>query len=170
MFREHSDKEWEEMNTVAALLPDVEIDTKTEVEDETGLYEGDVVLLTVTLTRANVTALVPDAAVAPAPAPASASASASTTSATASTTSEPSAADKKDAKDENGSASASTSESASADATTNKAAEEEDSEDEEDDEKIFALAQRPDKKKGKPFTSFFPVCVFAPCASTPIVM
>lgn len=42
-----SAEEWKHVTTVTNLLPAVKLDYKYEVEDEKGLYEGDIVLLTV---------------------------------------------------------------------------------------------------------------------------
>jgi len=48
---ELSQQQWKEMREVAELIPDVEMEHHYEVEDEEGLYEGDLVTLHVKLDR-----------------------------------------------------------------------------------------------------------------------
>ena len=50
-----SDEEREEVNRVCGILPSVTMDLHIGVDDEEGIAEGDVVTLTITLTRNNVT-------------------------------------------------------------------------------------------------------------------
>mmetsp|Transcript_21708 Transcript_21708/g.43072 ORF Transcript_21708/g.43072 Transcript_21708/m.43072 type:complete len:757 (+) Transcript_21708:35-2305(+) len=51
VFNRIEDQKWDEIARVANMIPDMKLDAKCECEGEEGIYENDIVMITVTLTR-----------------------------------------------------------------------------------------------------------------------
>lgn len=51
VYKDHTKEEWEKINKVCDMLPDMKMDAIAGVEDEEGIFEGDFVCITITLER-----------------------------------------------------------------------------------------------------------------------
>jgi len=53
LYPDHTDAQWDKIDKVCANLPDMKLDCQAACEDEEGIFEGDIVTITVNLERLN---------------------------------------------------------------------------------------------------------------------